>query len=138
ELPTNQELALPWLAFQRLANREQENGTFIFRVRRKEVNHVIVEEGQSGCTQELGIRSQVHPAADGACLQLDGPVAAVPVSFQNAFQIGKKEDVHAGVRWQFLLQTKMMGLGAEFPLLQKLQGAVLTPEEVCARLEALN
>ena len=32
-------------AFQRLANREQEDGTLTFRVRRKEVNHVIVEEG---------------------------------------------------------------------------------------------
>ena len=49
-VPTIRELALSWLAFQRLANREQENGTFIFRVGRKEVNHVIVEEGQSGCT----------------------------------------------------------------------------------------
>src|SRR4029077_4797794 len=32
----------------------------------------------------------------------------------------------------------MMGLGAEFPLLQKLQGVVLTPEEVSALLEPLH
>jgi len=38
-------------AFQRLANREQEDGTLTFRVRRKEVNHVIVEESQPSGTQ---------------------------------------------------------------------------------------
>jgi len=32
----------------------------------------------------------------------------------------------------------MMSLGAEFTLLQELQGVVLTPEEVCARLELLH
>ena len=37
--------ALLWFAFQRLANREKKDGTLDFRVRRKEVNHVIVEEG---------------------------------------------------------------------------------------------
>ena len=37
--------SLLWFAFQRPANREQEDGTLAFRVRRKEVNHVIVEEG---------------------------------------------------------------------------------------------
>ncbi len=72
-----------WFAFQRLANREREDGTLIFRVRRKEVSHVVVEEGQAGRTQALGIGSQVHPAADGARLQLDGPVAATTVSLQD-------------------------------------------------------
>jgi cytidylate kinase len=37
--------ALLWFALQRLANREKKDGTLAFRVRRKEVNHVIVEEG---------------------------------------------------------------------------------------------
>src|SRR5271163_4133052 len=32
----------------------------------------------------------------------------------------------------------MMGLGAEFPLLQKLQGVLLTPEKISARLEPLH
>src|SRR5580704_3596512 len=68
-----------WFGFLRLANREQENGTLAFRMRRKEASHVIVEEGQPGRTQALGIRSQIHPAADCPRLQLDGPVAAVPV-----------------------------------------------------------
>ena len=77
-LPTNRELVLLWFALQRLANREQEDGTFVFRMRRKEVNYIIVEEGQPGRTQVLGIRSQVDPAADDACLQLDGSIAAVP------------------------------------------------------------
>ena len=31
----------------------------------------------------------------------------------------------------------MVGLGAEFPCLQKLQGVLLTPEEVSTRLEPL-
>src|SRR6185295_3851245 len=136
--PTNRELVLLWFALQRFANREQEDGTLVFGMRRKEVNYIIVEEGQPGRTQVLGISSQVDPAADDACLQLDGPIAAVPVSLQNAFQIREKEDGHAGVGRQILLQTKMMGLGAEFPLLQKLQGALLAPEEVCARLEPLH
>jgi hypothetical protein len=48
---------LLWSAFQGLANREQEHGTFVFRVRRKEVGHVIVEEGQPGRAQALGISS---------------------------------------------------------------------------------
>jgi len=37
--------ALLWFAFQRLANREKKDGTLAFRCRRKEVSHVIVEEG---------------------------------------------------------------------------------------------
>jgi hypothetical protein len=93
--------------FQRLANREQEDRTLTFRMRRKEVSRVIVEEGQPCCAQVLGIPSQVHPPADCARLQLDGPVAAVPVSFRDAFQIGEKEDVPTGVRRQLLLQSKM-------------------------------
>jgi hypothetical protein len=32
-LPTFRELALLWFALQRLANREQENGTLVFCVR---------------------------------------------------------------------------------------------------------
>jgi hypothetical protein len=81
--------------------------------------------------------SQVHPPADGARLQLDGPVAAVPVSFQDAFQIGEKEDVHTGVRRQLLLQSKMVSLGAEFPCLQELHGVLLASEEVSTLLEPL-
>jgi hypothetical protein len=78
-LPTSREFALLWFAFQRLANREQENGTLAFRMRREEVNHVIVEERQPGRTQALGIRSQIHPASNGPRLQLDSPVAAAIV-----------------------------------------------------------
>src|SRR5215469_3965252 len=63
--PTTQELAPLCFAFQRLANREQEDGTLAYCVRRKEVGHVIVEEGQPGRTQVLGVRGQVDLAADG-------------------------------------------------------------------------
>ena len=60
-------------------------------MRRKEVNHIIVEEGQPGRTQMLGICCQVDPATDGTRFELDGPVAAVPVSLQDTFQIGEKK-----------------------------------------------
>src|ERR1017187_2372178 len=86
----------------------------------------------------MGIRSQVDPAPNGPRLELNGPVAAVPILLQNGFQIGEKEDVYAGVRRQFLLQPEVMGLGAERPLLQKLQDVLLTSEEVSARLEPLH
>ena len=76
---------LPLFAFRRLANREQEDGTLVLCVWREEFSHIIVEKGQSGCTQMLGISSQVDPAADGARLQLDRAVAAVSVSFQDSF-----------------------------------------------------
>jgi hypothetical protein len=66
---------LLWLAFHWFANREQKDGTLSFRLGRKELNHVIVEEGQAGRTEMLGIHRQIHPAADGAGLQLDAPVA---------------------------------------------------------------
>src|ERR1035441_6020764 len=125
-------------AFQRLANREQEDGTLTFRVRRKEVSHVIVEESQPSRTQSLCICRQVHPAADGARLQLDRPVPAIPISLQNAIQIGEKEDVHAGVGRQLLLQPKMVRFGAEFSCLQKFQSVPLTPEEVSAGFEPLD
>jgi hypothetical protein len=39
-----------WVAFQRFVNREQEDGSLASRVRRKEVDHVIIEEGQPGRT----------------------------------------------------------------------------------------
>src|SRR6185436_3042934 len=42
------ELVLLWFALQRFANREQEDGTLVFGMRRKEVNYIIVEEGQPG------------------------------------------------------------------------------------------
>ena len=51
-------------AFQRLANREQEDGALSLRVWRKEGSYIIIEEGQPCGTQALGIRSQVHLAAD--------------------------------------------------------------------------
>src|SRR5271169_4180688 len=124
--------------FQRFANCEQEDGTLAFRMRRKKVNHVIIEECQPGRTQALGIRGQVHPAADCTRLQLDGPVAAVPISLQDGIQVGEKENVHAGVRWKILLQAKLVGLGAEFPFFQKLQGVALATEEVSTRLEPLH
>ena len=43
--------ALLWLAFHRLANREQKDGTLTFCVRREELNHVIVEKSQAGRAQ---------------------------------------------------------------------------------------
>src|SRR6266404_6914915 len=130
--------AVLWFALQRLANGDQENGTLVFCVRGKEVNYIVVEEGQPGSAQVLSIRSQVDPAADDACLQLDGPIAAVPVSLQNAFQIGEKEDIHAGVRREILVQAKMMGLGTEFALIQKFQCVLVAAEEVCCRPEPLH
>src|SRR5271155_4167416 len=71
--------ALLRFASQRLADREQKDGALALRMRRKEFNHVIVEEGQPGRAQVLSVRSQVYPAADSARLQLHRPVAAVPV-----------------------------------------------------------
>jgi hypothetical protein len=62
-VPTRREMArtflevLLWFALQRLANREQEDGILAFRVRRKKVNHVIIEKSQPGRTQALGICS---------------------------------------------------------------------------------
>src|ERR1017187_6708982 len=44
------ELALLWFALQRLANCEQEDGTLVFCVGGKEVDYIIVEEGQPGRT----------------------------------------------------------------------------------------
>ena len=43
---------------------------FPFALGRKELNHVIVEEGQAGRTEMRGIHHQIHPAADGTGLQL--------------------------------------------------------------------
>src|ERR1017187_3221841 len=82
--PKRRELALLWFALQRLANFEQEDGTLVFCVGGKKVDQILVEEGHPGRTQVIGVCSQVDPAADGTCLYLDGPVAAVPVSLQNA------------------------------------------------------
>src|SRR5437879_13335074 len=110
--------AVLWFALQQPANGYQENGTLVFCVRGKEVNYIVVEEGQPGGAQVLSIRSQVDPAADDACLQLDGPIAAVPVSLQNAFQIGEKEDVHAGVRREIMVQARLMGLGPKWHHIQ--------------------
>src|SRR5215467_15425239 len=93
---------LLWRRRQRPANREQEDGVLVLCVGRKEVNHVIIEESQAGCAEALSIRGQVHPTSDGARLQLHRPVAAVPVSLQQAFQICEKEDVNTGVCRQFL------------------------------------
>jgi len=45
-------------------------------------------------------------SAHCARFQLDGPVAAVPVSLQDVVQIGEKENVHAGVRRQLLVQSR--------------------------------
>src|SRR5262249_34721244 len=55
--PTNQGSALLWFALQRLANRDQENGTLVFCLRGTEVNHIVVEESQPGRAQVLSIRS---------------------------------------------------------------------------------
>ena len=38
-------VGLLWFTLQRLANRDQENGTLAFCVRGKEVNYIVVEEG---------------------------------------------------------------------------------------------
>ena len=78
--------ALLGLPFQRFANREQKDSALAFRVWREELNHIVVEESQAGRTQSLGIRSQIHPAADGTRFQLDSPIAAVSVSVQDSFQ----------------------------------------------------
>src|SRR5271166_6432877 len=126
------------LAFYRPANREQEDGALSLRVWGKEGSYIIIEEGQPCGTQALGICSQVHPAADGSRLHLDCPVPAVPISLQNALQIGEKEDVNAGVPGKLLLQSKIACLSAEFSFLQKLQRVPLTAEVVSARIEPLH
>jgi hypothetical protein len=54
-LKADAKLREPRLIFHRLANREQEDGTLVLRVRQKELSHVVVEKGQPRCTEALGI-----------------------------------------------------------------------------------
>src|SRR5271157_2561227 len=130
--------ALLRFAFYRFANCDQEDGSVAGRMRREKVGHVVIKKREPGRTQAQGIRGQVHPAANGARFQLDGAVATVPVTLQDEFQIGEKEDVHAGVRRKLLIQSKVVGFGPKFPFLQKLQGLPLKVEEVGTRLERLH
>ena len=68
------------LLFQRLANRNEEDGALVFGVRRKEVDHFVIEKGQAGGAQVLSVGCQVNLASDGPGLKLDTAITAVPVS----------------------------------------------------------
>ena len=82
--------------------------------------------------------ARTDPAAVSARLQLDGAIAAVPVSIQDELQISHKKMSHTGVPRKLLLQSQVVRFGSEFAFFKKLQSVPLTVEEVTTWLERLH
>ena len=59
------------------AGRDEEHHALAGRVRREELGHVVVEEGQAGGAEAERVGGEVELAADDRRLELRGAVAAV-------------------------------------------------------------
>src|SRR6266446_927697 len=129
---------LPGSVLQCLANRQQEDRALALRVRRKKFDHFVIKKRQAARTQPLRVRRQIHPAPNRARLQLHCTVAAVPVRLQDAIQIGQKENGHASVRRQLLLESKAACLSAKSSGLQRLQRLPFPLKEVSPRCQPLH
>ena len=86
----------------------------------------------------LRIGCEIELAADDAGFELHRAISAIAVALQDGAQVSQKEDSDCGVGGQGLLQSEVSGLGAEIPLLQKLERSAAAVKDVRTGLDALN
>src|SRR5215470_13160276 len=84
-----------WLGFvfSTLAQRHEKNGALAFGVRREEPNHLVIIKREAGGAQALGIRPEIHPAAEDAGFELYGAIPAITKTLQNRLQVRQEKDV---------------------------------------------
>ena len=116
--------------FGAVAEGYEEDGALAFGVGRKEAGDVVVEKGEAGGTETLGVRREIEFAAENAGFELHGAIAAIAKALQNGAQVGEEKDVHGGVGGQLLLEAEVAGIGAEISLLQALEHATVAMEDV--------
>src|SRR6516162_469007 len=108
------------------------------RVGRKKVGDIVVKKGQARGTEPLRVRRQIHSAAEYACLELDGPVAAISEAVENGMKVREKEDVGSRVTGKILPQAEVTRFFPEIPPFQTLQCAGSGLVSVCSRIETFD
>ena len=133
QAPTSQPMgSLVLTPLPGFAQGHQKHNALSFRVWREEGHYVVVVEGEPGSTQPLVIGCQVELAADDTSLKLSRTVSPVPGPKRFGVQISKEGDVHTGIAWKVLLQTKAPCLLPEITLFEQLQRNVTTTEHIGA------
>src|SRR3972149_3507016 len=83
-----------------VAEGGEENHALAAGVGGEELGHVVVEEGQAGGPEPLGVGRQVHLAAQDGGLELGRAIAAVAEARQHGVEVAQEVHVHGGNRRQ--------------------------------------
>src|SRR5947207_13291844 len=94
-------------------------------------------EGETCCTQALGVGRKIQLAIEDAGFQLHRAIATIAHVPQNRPQVRQKENIHRRVCRQPLLESKVTGLFTKISLLQTLEQATVAMENVSSRIEAV-
>src|SRR2546426_11101567 len=89
-------------AFGAVAEGDEKDGALAFGVRREKPGDVIIEKGEAGGAEPLGVRGKIKLAAEDAGFKLHDAIAAIAETLQNGAQVGEEEDVHGGIGGQIL------------------------------------
>src|SRR4029077_2324941 len=88
--------------------------------------------------QLLRVRGEVKLAPEHPGLDLHGAITAVSEPGNHLGEVGKKENINAGVSREFLFEAEISRLLPEVAFLQKLQLFLVAVEEVRTGNEALD
>jgi len=124
--------------FGAVAEGDEKNGALAFCVRREEFGDVVVEKGEAGGAEPLGVRSKIELAAEDAGFELHSPIAAIAEALKDGAQVRQEKNIHSGIRGQLLSQAQVTCLGAEISLLQALKYATAAVESVSSGREPFD
>ncbi len=108
-----------------MTDSDEEHRALAPGMRREEPDDLLIEEGEAGSTEALGIRRQVHPSSSDTALQLSGAIATIAPRLQDQVQIGEAVDVDRGVSGQLLKQSESSRQVAEVSFTEQFERAGL-------------
>src|SRR5713226_10012434 len=83
--------------FGAVAEGDEKDGALAFGVRREEFGDVVVEKGEAGGAEALGVRSKIKLAAEDAGLELHGAISAIAEALKDGAQVGQEKNGNGGV-----------------------------------------
>src|SRR5262249_10382949 len=101
-------------------------------LRREEVGHLVVEEGEPCCAETLGVGREVQASARDPSLELGRPVAAIAKAFEHTWKIDDAVDVYRRLRRELLAEAEAAGYAAEGARSQALERSRRAAIAVCA------
>src|SRR5712692_8865108 len=91
--------------FGAVAEGDEKDGALALGVRREESGDVVVEKGEAGGAEPLGVRSKIELAAEDAGFELHSAISAIAEALKDGAQVGQEKNGNVGVGGQLLSQA---------------------------------